>query len=89
MKRAHEVGAAKAPAGYRRPSAGAQPPYLHPPYASTVLRAPSRPLVLLPQTLSELTGPAFDRTRRTTDDVHARRPDVGVDLHRLVLARSK
>ena len=38
-----------------------QPPYLHEPYRSTVKRAPQKPLVLLPQTLSELTGPVYDR----------------------------
>jgi protocatechuate 3,4-dioxygenase, beta subunit len=37
-----------------------QPPYLHEPYASTVRRAPRRPLVPLQSSLSELTGPAFD-----------------------------
>jgi len=37
----------------------AQPPYLHEPYKSTVLRAPTRPLIPLPQTLSELTGPVY------------------------------
>jgi protocatechuate 3,4-dioxygenase, beta subunit len=36
-----------------------QPPYLYPDYRSTQLRAPKRPLVILPHTLSELTGPAF------------------------------
>jgi protocatechuate 3,4-dioxygenase, beta subunit len=35
------------------------PPYEHPPYRSTALRAPRKPLLPLPQTLSELTGPAF------------------------------
>lgn len=35
------------------------PPYLYPDYVATRLRAPKRPLVLLPHTLSELTGPAF------------------------------
>lgn len=35
------------------------PPYLYPPYRSTLLRAPTRPLVLLPQRLSERTGPVF------------------------------
>jgi protocatechuate 3,4-dioxygenase beta subunit len=35
------------------------PPYLHPDYKSTVLRSPSKPLVPLAQTLSELTGPVF------------------------------
>jgi protocatechuate 3,4-dioxygenase beta subunit len=46
-------------AGYRRPYAGTQPDYLFPKYASTVKRAPTKPLVVLPQTLSEITGPLF------------------------------
>ena len=45
--------------GYRRPTAGTQPDYLFPPYASTVKRAPTQPLVMLPQTETELTGPVF------------------------------
>jgi protocatechuate 3,4-dioxygenase, beta subunit len=45
--------------GYRRPAPGTQPAHLHPPYASSVKRAPTRPLVLVPQTLSEVTGPLF------------------------------
>ncbi len=45
--------------GYRRPAPGTQPPYLYPPYASSVRRAPARPLVLLPHTLTELSGPVF------------------------------
>jgi protocatechuate 3,4-dioxygenase, beta subunit len=36
-----------------------QPPYLHEPYRSTVLRAPKQPLIPLPQTLSEITGPVY------------------------------
>ncbi len=38
---------------------GERPPYLYPPYKSTLLRAPARPLILLPHRLSELTGPVF------------------------------
>ena len=45
--------------GYRRPAPGTQPDYLFRPYASTVKRAPTRPLVLLPHTLTEATGPVF------------------------------
>jgi len=45
--------------GYRRPLPGTQPDYLFPRYASTVKRAPTKPLVMLPQTLTELTGPVF------------------------------
>ena len=47
------------PPGYRRPYFESQPPYLYPPYRSTLKRSPSRPLVLLPHTLSEITGPVF------------------------------
>ena len=36
-----------------------QPPYLWPEYVSTRLRAPLEPLVIVAETLSELTGPAF------------------------------
>jgi protocatechuate 3,4-dioxygenase beta subunit len=46
-------------AGYRRPYFATQPAYLYPGYRSTVKRAPTRPLVLLPHTLSEVTGPVF------------------------------
>ncbi len=45
--------------GYRRPAAGTQPNYLHSPYVSSIKRAPTKPLVLLPHTLSEVTGPLF------------------------------
>ena len=35
------------------------PPYLSPDYKSTVLRAPTKPLVVIKQSLSELSGPIF------------------------------
>lgn len=35
------------------------PSYLYPDYKSTVLRSPTKPLVPMKQTLSELTGPVF------------------------------
>ena len=44
---------------YAKESLSAHPPYLHPDYASTRKRAPSKPLIIIPQTLSELTGPAY------------------------------
>jgi protocatechuate 3,4-dioxygenase beta subunit len=37
----------------------AHPPFLYKDYKSTVRRAPSKPLVPIPQTLSELSGPVF------------------------------
>ena len=43
--------------GYAREDAS-QPPSLFPGYRSTVARSPSQPLVRIPQTLTETTGPA-------------------------------
>ncbi len=48
-------------AGYRRPAPGTQPKHLHPPYVSSIKRAPSKPLVYLPHTLTEVTGPLFGK----------------------------
>jgi protocatechuate 3,4-dioxygenase beta subunit len=47
------------PQAYAREHPGGQPPYLHPPYASTVKRAPKRKLIKLDHTLTEVTGPGF------------------------------
>ena len=49
--------------GYRRPGPDDHPPYLYPDYGSTRLRAPDRPLIRLPHTLSEITGPVFGHSR--------------------------
>ncbi|HKU99326.1 MAG TPA: protocatechuate 3,4-dioxygenase subunit beta [Vineibacter sp.] len=54
--------------GYRRNTPGTQPEYLHPAYASSVKRAPGKKLVLMPQTLSEVTGPVFGHDRVGPDD---------------------
>lgn len=37
------------------------PPYLYPDYVATRLRAPKEPLIILPSTLSDTTGPAYGR----------------------------
>ena len=36
-----------------------QPAYIAPDYKSTPLRGPTKPLIPLPQSLSELTGPVY------------------------------
>jgi len=55
-------------AAYRRPMQGTQPEYLHPPYGSSVKRSPSQPLILLPHTMSEVTGPIFGHDRIKAND---------------------
>jgi protocatechuate 3,4-dioxygenase beta subunit len=64
-----------------RPSV--DPPYDYPDYVGTRLRHPKEPLVLLPHTLSELTGPVYgdrpigeldhDLTRQHAGDPHGQR----------------
>jgi protocatechuate 3,4-dioxygenase beta subunit len=58
-------------AQYRRPYLDTQPEYLYPAYVSTKKRSPSKPLIVMPQTLSELTGPAFgyDEVQRGDSDL--------------------
>jgi protocatechuate 3,4-dioxygenase beta subunit len=46
-------------APYRSPYPGTQPNHLHQPYVSSIKRAPAQPLVRIPYTLSEVTGPCF------------------------------
>ena len=48
-----------------------QPDYLYEPYRSTIPRAPRKPLVVLPETLSERTGPLFgdDSITATCNDL--------------------
>jgi protocatechuate 3,4-dioxygenase beta subunit len=42
-----------------RDESGSQPPLLHPPYQSTIRRAPSKPLIRIPANLVDLTAPVY------------------------------
>jgi len=68
------------PIGYRRSAAGRQPAYLHPPYKSSIRRAPSKKLVLLPHTLSEVTGPIFGHEKVGPNDNDLTRQHAGEPL---------
>jgi protocatechuate 3,4-dioxygenase, beta subunit len=54
--------------GYIRPEPGTQPDYLFPDYVSTRKRSPTRPLILLPHTISETTGPIFGHDEIAEND---------------------
>ena len=45
--------------GYRTLHPGTQPNHLHPPYGSSLKRAPAKSQIVIPYTLSEITGPTF------------------------------
>jgi protocatechuate 3,4-dioxygenase, beta subunit len=82
MERSEQL--TKAVARYRRESA--DPPYLHPDYVSTRTRAPRRPLVPLPQTLSEVTGPVYGHERVGERDHDLTRQHEGEPLgERMIL----
>ena len=48
---------------YQRPAAGQHPANLSPEYKSTPSRAPGKPAIVLPQSLSEITGPSLAAER--------------------------
>ena len=58
----------------------AHPPHLYPGYKSTVKRSPQRPLVLLPHTLSELTGPVYGHDNVREGDADLTRQHEGEPL---------
>src|SRR5688500_13047791 len=68
------------PVPYRRPYFQTQPEYLYPPYKSTARRAPTQPLVMPPQTISEVTGPLFGYEDVNTDEEDLTRQHAGEPL---------
>jgi protocatechuate 3,4-dioxygenase beta subunit len=63
----------------RRP-ADVDPPYLHPDYVSTRLRAPRRPLIPLPRGLTELSGPVLGDGRVVPEDADLTRQHAAEPL---------
>jgi protocatechuate 3,4-dioxygenase beta subunit len=58
-----------------------EPPYLHPDYRSTVLRAPLRPLVNLPpEWFHHATGPVFGRISVRPEDADLTRQHLAEPL---------
>jgi protocatechuate 3,4-dioxygenase, beta subunit len=70
-----------------RPDDGVHPPLAYPEYRSTLLRAPARPLIPMPQHLTELTAPAFGDGRIGPLDNDLTRQHPGEPLgERIVVA---
>ena len=74
---------------YRRPDPASQPPYLYEPYRSTVRRAPAKPLILLPHTLSELTGPLYGHDAIAETDHDLTRQHAGEPLGERILVAGR
>jgi protocatechuate 3,4-dioxygenase beta subunit len=78
-----------APLAYAPTLPGAQPPYRHAAYGSTVKRAPLRPPIRLAHTLSEVTGPNFADGWGGANQVDLTRQHKGAPLgERMILAGS-
>ena len=65
---------------YRRPPEKVHPPPSFPDYRATGLRHPREPLVIIPQTLSEITGPAFGHSSVAPTDHDLTRQCAGEPL---------
>jgi protocatechuate 3,4-dioxygenase beta subunit len=69
--------------------AGTQPDYLFPGYASSVSRAPAQPLVYLPHTISERTGPVFGHGLLLPTDNDLTSQHVGAPLGERILVHGR
>lgn len=72
---------------YRRHLPASQPSLLYEPYVATVARSPRKPLVLVPHTLSEVTGPVYGHASIVENDNDLTRQHAGEPLgERIIVA---
>ncbi len=74
---------------YPRPPAGTHPPNDSPGYRSTILRHPNEPLVVIPHTLSELTGPMYPYGRMEASDSDLTRQHAGEPLGERIIVQGR
>jgi protocatechuate 3,4-dioxygenase, beta subunit len=73
---------------YERPR-GLHPPLDSPGYRSTALRAPAQPLVLLPQRLTEVTGPLLGQDRAGPGDADLTTQHAGEPLGERIIVTGR
>ena len=74
---------------YRRPAAGQHPPNLSPDYKSTTGRSPRQPAIVLPQTLSEITGPLLQTERLDALESDLTRQRMGEPLGERIIVQGR
>ena len=74
---------------YRRHDPNGQPASLYPAYRATVARAPRKPLILLPHTLSEVTGPVYGHEDISETDSDLTRQHAGEPLGERVIVKGR
>ena len=74
---------------YRRHEPRTQPDSLYQPYRSTLRRAPNKPLIFLPHSLSEVTGPVFGHGRIAETDNDLTRQHQGEPLGERIIVTGR
>lgn len=74
---------------YPPESARIHPPNASPAYGSTARRAPSQPLVLMPHTLTELTGPVYGHESAPVAEADLTRQHAGVPLGERIIVSGR
>ena len=75
--------------GYSKPAPGVHPSNDSPAYRSTALRHPHEPLVIVPQTLSEITGPVYPYGRMRPLDHDLTRQHAGEPLGERIIVEGR
>jgi protocatechuate 3,4-dioxygenase beta subunit len=74
---------------YQRHDETGQPTALYPAYGATVRRAPHKPLIVLPHTLSEITGPVYGHDDIAEADSDLTRQHAGEPLGERIIVRGR
>jgi protocatechuate 3,4-dioxygenase, beta subunit len=74
---------------YPLESLKAHPPYLAPAYVSTQLRSPRRPLIIIPHTLSELTGPVYGHESVLANDADLTKQSANAPLGERIIVSGR
>jgi protocatechuate 3,4-dioxygenase beta subunit len=72
-----------------RPPPGTHPAYDTPAYESTGTRAPKQPLIILPHTLSEVTGPVYGHGKAKAEEADLTRQHKGEPLGERIIVTGR
>ena len=74
---------------YKRHEPGSDAASFYPAYRSTVLRSPKQPLIFLPHTLSETTGPVYGHNNLSETDRDLTRQHAGEPLGERIIVKGR
>jgi protocatechuate 3,4-dioxygenase beta subunit len=74
---------------YFRAGGAADPPYLFPEYVGTRTRAPRRPPIVIPQTLSEITGPVYGHSDVAPEEADLTKQHAGEPVGERIIVKGR